>query len=73
MTFDEPEERPQINPYAHLIREYTSRALTHDEDILDACTGVLSSIKEREQSAFLYGLRTRHFGNDLLSTRLLLQ
>ena len=34
--------------------------------MLNACTGVLISIKEREQSDFLFALRTRHFGNDLL-------
>lgn len=66
VSFEEPTEIPQIQSYAHLIREYTSRDLTHDEDILDACTGVLSSIQEREHSEYLFGLRTKHFGNDLL-------
>ena len=65
-SFEEPKEHPQIESYAHLIREYTNRDLTHDEDILDACTGVLSSVQEREQSEFLFGLRSNHFGNDLL-------
>jgi len=54
------------NSYADLVRSYTSRKLTHDTDILNACTGVLSSITEREKSQFVFGLRTRFFGNDLL-------
>ncbi|KAG6986499.1 hypothetical protein G7Y79_00080g100700 [Physcia stellaris] len=66
ISFEEPTRNPQIQSYANLIREYTSRDLTHDEDILDACTGVLSSIQERDHSEFLFGLRTKHFGNDLL-------
>ncbi|KAI4209387.1 MAG: hypothetical protein LQ351_007677 [Letrouitia transgressa] len=66
LVLDEPTEKLKINSYAHLIGEYTNRTLTHDEDILDACTGVLSSIKEQEDSEFLFGLRTKHFGNDLL-------
>jgi Heterokaryon incompatibility protein (HET) len=57
---------PPRNSYAALIKEYSNRDLSHNEDILDACTGVLSSIKEREQSDFLFALRTKHFGNDLL-------
>lgn len=57
---------PPRNSYAALIKEYSSKDLSHDQDILNACTGVLSSIKEREQSHFLFALRTKHFGNDLL-------
>jgi hypothetical protein len=54
------------NSYADLVKTYTSRRLTHDTDILNACTGVFSSITEREKSQFVSGLRTRYFGNDLL-------
>jgi Heterokaryon incompatibility protein (HET) len=64
---DEPEKsEPPRNSYATIVKEYSNRNLSHNEDILDACTGVLSSIKEREQSDFLFALRTKHFGNDLL-------
>ena len=57
---------PPRNSYADLIKEYSSRELSHSADILDACTGVLNSIKAKEQSEFIYGLRKKHFGNDLL-------
>ena len=57
---------PGRNSYAALIKEYSKKDLSHDHDILNACTGVLSSIKEREKSDFFFALRTRHFGNDLL-------
>lgn len=52
--------------YANIVRIYSSKILTHDDDILNACRGVLSSIEEREQSDFFHALRTEHFGNDLL-------
>ncbi|KAJ9652466.1 hypothetical protein H2198_008289 [Neophaeococcomyces mojaviensis] len=58
--------RKSWNSYADLVKSYTSRKLTYDTDILNACTGVLSSIVEREKSQFVFGLRTRFFGNDLL-------
>ncbi|KAH7386606.1 heterokaryon incompatibility protein-domain-containing protein, partial [Cadophora sp. MPI-SDFR-AT-0126] len=54
------------NSYASLIKAYSQRQLTHDTDILDACSGVLSIIRQREQSDFLFGLRRKYFGNDLL-------
>ena len=64
---DEPEKpEPVRNSYAALVKEYSNRYLSYDQDIMDGCTGVLSSIKEREQSDFLFALRTRYFGNDLL-------
>jgi hypothetical protein len=63
---DEDTTEPPRNSYAAIIKNYSQRNLTQDTDILDACTGVLSMIKEREQSDFFFGLRTRHFGNDLL-------
>jgi hypothetical protein len=65
-TADEDTSEPQRNSYATLIKAYSQRELTHDTDILDACTGVLSIIQKREQSEFFFGLRTRYFGNDLL-------
>lgn len=61
---EQPE--PPRNSYAAIIKEYSNRELSHDQDILDACTGVLLSIKEREQSDFFFALRKKHFGNDLL-------
>ncbi|KAL8685695.1 MAG: hypothetical protein Q9218_007596 [Villophora microphyllina] len=64
---DEPEKpEPPRNSYASLVRQYSVRDLTYDDDILNACTGVLSSIKESEQSDFLFALRTKYIGNDLL-------
>ncbi|KAJ3519250.1 hypothetical protein NM208_g14198 [Fusarium decemcellulare] len=63
---DEIRPEPPRNSYATLIKNYLERNLTHDTDILDACTGVLSTIRETEQTDFFFGLRTRHFGNDLL-------
>lgn len=57
---------PPRNSYAALVKEYSNKGLSHDQDILNACTGVLSSIMEREQSDFIFALRTKHFGNDLL-------
>ena len=57
---------PLVSSYPALIKEYTSRNLTYDADILHACTGVLNSAKQRESSDFMFGLRTKHFGNDLL-------
>jgi hypothetical protein len=45
---------PPRNSYAALVKEYSKRDLSHNQDILDACTGVWSSIKEREQSDFVF-------------------
>ena len=64
---DEPGRRKHLDPTnADLVRQYLPRPLTYDDDILNACTGVLTSIEEREKSAFFFALRIRHFGNDLL-------
>ncbi|KAF4467670.1 ankyrin unc44 [Fusarium albosuccineum] len=63
---DEEKPEPSRNSYATLIKNYLERNLTHDTDILDACSGVLSKIRETEQTDFFFGLRTKLFGNDLL-------
>ncbi|KAI4188455.1 MAG: hypothetical protein L6R41_002134 [Letrouitia leprolyta] len=52
--------------YANIVRQYSPKLLTRDEDISNACTGVLASITEIEQSDFFFALRTKHFGNDFL-------
>lgn len=59
-------QKPIRNSYSTIIKEFTKRDLRYDADVIDACSGVLSSIQEREQSGFLFGLREKHFGNDLL-------
>jgi Heterokaryon incompatibility protein (HET) len=56
----------QRNSYPNLVRAYSQRQLTDEGDILNAFAGVLSSIETREKTRFLYALRERHFGNDLL-------
>lgn len=64
---DEVEKpEPPRNTYAALVKVYSNKQLSYDQDVLNACTGVLSSIKEQEKSDFLFALRTKHFGNDLL-------
>jgi len=56
----------QRNSYPNLVKAYSQRQLTNEGDILNAFTGVLASIKAREKTRFLYALRERHIGNDLL-------
>ncbi|MCJ1327708.1 hypothetical protein MMC10_004381 [Thelotrema lepadinum] len=63
---EEAKKQPPRDSYAAIVKDYTSRSLTYEEDILDACTGVLNSIGTKEQTEFLFALRTTHFGNDLL-------
>ena len=65
------EPEPLFNSYPELIKGYSQRALTYDGDILDAFTGVLNSVKQREHSDFMFGLRTKYFGNDLLFNSLI--
>jgi hypothetical protein len=60
------EQEPARNSYAAVIKEFTKRSLKNQGDVLDACNGVLASIKGRDNTGFLFGLRERHFGNDLL-------
>jgi hypothetical protein len=56
----------QRNSYPNLVKAYSQRQLTDEGDILNAFSGVLRSVEAREKSSFLYALRERHFGNDLL-------
>ena len=60
------QKEPARDSYAAVVKEYTGRNLSYDEDILDACTGVLNTIGKKEQTDFAFALRTKHFGNDLL-------
>jgi Heterokaryon incompatibility protein (HET) len=57
---------PRSTSFAAIVKEYSSRELSYSADALNACSGVLAAIKQREQSDFLFGLRTRFLGNDLL-------
>lgn len=54
------------NSYPNLVKSYSQKQLSRDEDILNAFTGVLASIEAREKTRFLLALREKHFGNDLL-------
>jgi hypothetical protein len=56
----------QRNSYPNLVKAYSQRQLTNEGDILNAFTGVLAFIEAREKTRFLYALRERHIGNDLL-------
>jgi hypothetical protein len=56
----------QNTTYAATVREYSTRLLSYDEDVLNACSGVLNSMRLSEDTDFFFGLRRRCFGNDLL-------
>lgn len=57
----------QRSSHASLVKEYSRRDLSYSSDIVSAFTGVLLFIKAKEQFYFLFALRTRYFGNGLLS------
>lgn len=54
------------NSHPNLVKSYSQRQRSRDEDILNAFTGVLALIEAREKTRFLLALRKKHFGNDLL-------
>ncbi|KAJ9666645.1 hypothetical protein H2201_003304 [Coniosporium apollinis] len=62
----EAEGKWKRNSYPNLVKSYSQRQLSRDEDILNAFTGVLALIEARERTRFLFALREKHFGNDLL-------